>query len=255
MTDVRDFLRSHWPWTGSGHGPLPPLLVLLTLVTGLVDAVSYVALGHVFVANMTGNVVFLGFAVAGAAGLSAAASLAALAAFLVGALVGGRIGTRLGGHRGRHLRSATAISFSLVLIAVIAAAAIGQPVSRAARYGLIVPLGLAMGVQNATARRLAVPDLTTTVLTLTLTGIAADSHLAGGPGGHPLRRLISVSAMLVGALIGALLVLHVDLVLPLALAAALMAVTAIAAHTLSHPHSVWASPGVEARPGPPRQSS
>ena len=57
----------------------------LTVVTGLVDAVSYLALGHVFVANMTGNVVFLGFALAGAPGLSAPASLAALVAFLVGA--------------------------------------------------------------------------------------------------------------------------------------------------------------------------
>ena len=71
-----------WPWRGGGHGPLPAVLVLLTVVTGLVDAVSYVALGHVFVANMTGNVVFLGFAAAGAPGLSIAASLAALAAFL-----------------------------------------------------------------------------------------------------------------------------------------------------------------------------
>jgi uncharacterized membrane protein YoaK (UPF0700 family) len=47
------------------HGPLPALLVCLTVVTGLVDAFSYLSLGHVFVANMTGNVVFLGFALAG----------------------------------------------------------------------------------------------------------------------------------------------------------------------------------------------
>ena len=58
------------------------LLVLLTVVTGLVDAVSFISLGRVFVANMTGNVVFLGFALAGAPGLSLAASLAALAGFL-----------------------------------------------------------------------------------------------------------------------------------------------------------------------------
>src|SRR4051812_24202572 len=76
--------RAGWPWAGSEHGRLPVLLVGLTVVTGLVDAVSYVALGHVFVANMTGNVVFLGFALAGAPGLSAPASLAALGAFLIG---------------------------------------------------------------------------------------------------------------------------------------------------------------------------
>jgi uncharacterized membrane protein YoaK (UPF0700 family) len=216
------------------------LLVLLTVVTGLVDAVSYVALGHVFVANMTGNVVLLGFAVAGAPGLSVPASLAALAAFLVGAAAGGRIGVGFAMHRGWNLRIAAAISMSLVLVAVVLAAAAGLPVSPGERYGLIVSLALAMGMQNATARRLAVPDLTTTVLTLTLTGFAADSRLAGGTGGHPARRLISVAAMLIGALIGALLVLQVDLVLPLAVAAALMATTAIAAHRLSRENSEWA---------------
>ena len=51
-------------------GPLPPLFIAMTLVTGLVDAFSYLVLGHVFVANMTGNLVFLGFAVAGAHGFS-----------------------------------------------------------------------------------------------------------------------------------------------------------------------------------------
>jgi uncharacterized membrane protein YoaK (UPF0700 family) len=240
-----NFVRAYWPWTGSGHGPLPPLLVLLTVVTGLVDAVSYVALGHVFVANMTGNVVFLGFAIAGVQGLSATLSLTAVSAFLIGALAGGRVGARLGGHRGRHLRGASSIGVSLLLVAVVLAAAVGKPVPHGARYGLIVALALAMGMQNATARRLAVPDLTTTVLTLTLTGIAADSRLAGGTGGHPGRRFIAVSAMLAGALIGALLVLHVDLVLPLAIAAGLTAVTALAAHTLSTESSEWAR-----RPGP-----
>src|SRR5438309_10412863 len=97
---------------------LRPLLVVLTVVTGLVDAVSYIALGHVFVANMTGNVVFLGFALAGASGLSAPASLAALAAFLLGALVGGRIAVRSKAHRGRHLRTAMATAAASVLLAV-----------------------------------------------------------------------------------------------------------------------------------------
>jgi uncharacterized membrane protein YoaK (UPF0700 family) len=240
MTNVGRFPSTYWPWTGSGHGPLPPLLVVLTVVTGLVDAVSYIALGHVFVANMTGNVVFLGFAVAGASGLSVTASLAALAAFLVGALVGGRMGVRLGEHRGRNLRAAATTSLVLLLAGAVVAAVAGQPVSHGARYGLIVPLALAMGVQNAMARQLAVPDLTTTVLTLTLTGVAADSRLAGGTGGRPARRLISVSAMLTGALIGALLVIHVDLVLPLAVAAALTAITAIAAHRLSKQSASWA---------------
>jgi hypothetical protein len=163
-----------WPW-GSAHGPLPVLLITLTLVTGVVDAVSYLALGHVFVANMTGNVVFLGFALAGAPGLSAPAALAALGAFLLGALAGGRIAVRSGGHRGRQLRTAMTIAVASVLLAVLLAAIFGEPLPAHAHYALIVPLAIAMGIQNATARRLAVPDLTTTVLTLTLTGIAADS--------------------------------------------------------------------------------
>ena len=41
---------------------------------------------------------------------------------------------------------------------------------------LISLLGAAMGAQNAIARRIAVPDLTTTVLTLTVTGLVADAH-------------------------------------------------------------------------------
>ena len=208
----------------------------LTVVTGLVDAVSYLALGHVFVANMTGNVVFLGFALAGAPGLSAPAALAALGAFLIGALAGGRIAIRSGEHRGRQLRSAMTVAVASVLLAVLLAAILGQPVSQDARYALIVPLAIAMGIQNATARRLAVPDLTTTVLTLTLTGIAADSRIAGGTGGHPARRLIAVTAMFTGALLGALLVTHVDLVLPLAIAAALIAICVLAAHMLSREH-------------------
>src|SRR5271154_1659253 len=83
------------------HGPLQPLLFVLTMVTGLVDAVCYLGLGHVFVANMTGNVVFLGFAAAGAPDFSLPASLAAVAAFLIGALSGGWLGSKTGVHRGR----------------------------------------------------------------------------------------------------------------------------------------------------------
>jgi uncharacterized membrane protein YoaK (UPF0700 family) len=215
-------------------------LILLTMVTGVVDAVSYIALGHVFVANMTGNVVFLGFALAGAPGLSAPASIAALGAFLLGAIAGGRIASRYGTHRGRQLRTATAIAVLPALLAVIVAAIVGQPVSGGARYALIVPLGTAMGIQNATARRLAVPDLTTTVLTLTLTGVAADSRLAGGPGGHPARRLISVGAMFAGALLGAVLVVEVDLVLPLSIAVVLLVTSALVAHRLSAGKPAWA---------------
>jgi uncharacterized membrane protein YoaK (UPF0700 family) len=66
------------------------------VVTGVVDAVSILRLGRVFVANMTGNVVFSAFALVGAPGFSLSASLAALGGFLVGALGGGAVTGRLG---------------------------------------------------------------------------------------------------------------------------------------------------------------
>ncbi len=214
-------------------------MLALTVVTGLVDAVSFLAFGRVFVANMTGNVVFLAFALAGASGLSAPASLAALAAFLVGAAIGGRVARRCEAHRGRHVRAATAFGLVPLVIAVAVAAAVGQPVSDGARYALIVPLGIAMGIQNATARRLAIPDLTTTVLTMTITGLGADSRLAGGRGGQLTRRLIAVAAMFCGAVVSAVLVIHVDLIAPLAIAAALTAGCALAAHRASKQDAAW----------------
>src|SRR3954465_4755320 len=111
LDDVRETLV---PRRGTGHGPLPPLMVGRTFVTGLVDAFSYLLLGHVFVANMTGNVVFLGFAFAGATGFSIPASLVALGSFVFGALIGGKIGSRLGSHRG-HLLAATSALQALLL--------------------------------------------------------------------------------------------------------------------------------------------
>ena len=223
---------SLWPWAGSGFGPLPPLLVVMTVVTGIVDAVSYLALGHVFVANMTGNVVFLGFALAATGGLSVPASLVALAAFLCGAAAGGRIGARFGDRRFAHLRAADSVTATLLVAAAVLAAIAGLPVSSWQRYALVAAMALAMGVQNAMARSLAVPDLTTTVLR-TLTGVAADSTGGTGSGGHIGRRLISVSAMFAGALVGALLVIHVDIALPLAIAAALLVSTRVLAQVLS----------------------
>ena len=164
------------------------MLLALTVATGLADAVSFIKLGHVFVANMTGNVVFLGFALAGASGLSAPASLVALVAFVTGGFTDGRLGTLIGPHRGRLLRAMLLVEIPLVAGALVIALLAAQRVVRWKQYTVIPLLALAMGVQNACARRLAVPDLTTTVLTLTLTGIGVDSRIAGGKNGRPGRR-------------------------------------------------------------------
>ena len=109
------------------------------------------------------------------------------------------------------------------------AALTARPVPAGLQYALIVVLAAAMGAQNATARKLAVPDLTTTVLTLTITGIAADSPLASAKGAKAARRLISVAAMLLGALVGALLVVHVRIVFPLVIALLILVAVALTA--------------------------
>ena len=217
------------PRRGSRDGLLPPLLVALTAVTGLVDAFSYLVLGHVFVANQTGNVVFFAFALAGVGGFSATALVAAIGSFAVGALVAGRLGRSLAARRELLLGVTAGIQAILVAEAVTMAALTASPMPAGLRYALIVVLSVTMGAQNATARKLAVPDLTTTVLTLTITGMAADSPLAGATGAHLARRLISVAAMFVGALAGALLVLRVHIVYPLVIALVILAAVAIIA--------------------------
>jgi uncharacterized membrane protein YoaK (UPF0700 family) len=231
------------PEPGSGDGPLPPLLVTMTIVTGLVDAFSYLVLGHVFVANMTGNIVFLGFALAGARGFSIPASIVALAAFALGALGSGRLGTAFGRRRGTLLSVTAAAQAIFFAAGVVMAVFASTPVSAGYRYGLIIALGLSMGAQNATARRLAVPDLTTTVLTLTIVGIAADSGIAGGSGSKAGRRAVSVIAMLAGALVGAILVVHVHIVYPLVIALVTVAIVAVVTRALAASRPAWATSG------------
>jgi uncharacterized membrane protein YoaK (UPF0700 family) len=209
--------------TNAAPAPPPALirvLLGLTFVAGLVDAVSVLALGHVFTANMTGNVVFLAFAVAGAPGLSLARSGVALVAFLIGALGGGRLAGVL---RVGTLNRWLSIVFGLeALLLFISAAALQWGGGAAdtplpvASYAAIILTALAMGGRNATVRQLAVPDLTTTVLTLTLTGLAADSPWAGGTGRGTSRRIVAVVVMFGGAAVGAWLV-HYAAAAPLAL--------------------------------------
>jgi uncharacterized membrane protein YoaK (UPF0700 family) len=236
---LRDVALTLRPSADERHGPLVPMMVALTVLTGVVDAVSYLELGHVFVANMTGNVVFLGFALAGARGLSAVASLLALGSFLLGALAGGWLSARNAAHRGRLLRAATVAQAALILLALAICLLAREPLQRAVRYELIVALALAMGVQNAAALRLSVPELTTTVLTRTLTGIASQSRLIGGEGSQLGRRGLAVAAMLLGALTGALLVLHASVAAAIAVAFALSLVFAAAALALARSSASW----------------
>jgi uncharacterized membrane protein YoaK (UPF0700 family) len=102
-------------------------------------------------------------------------------------------------------------------------------------YALIVLTAAAMGLRNATVRRLAVPDLTTTVLTLTLTAIAADSVLAGGRNPRLGRRLAAVLAIFAGSAVGAGLVSVGGLAPPLVVTGAciLLVTVAYAMHPAS----------------------
>ena len=188
---------------------IPYALLGMTAVTGLVDAVSFLSLGRVFTANMTGNVVILAFATARVPGLSIVRSLTALLAFLVGAILGGRIMARAGVDSQIRF-AAQAFVLEVVFLSVASFCSIGyrsdllehsfQP------FALIALTALAMGTRNAAVRKLAIPDLTTTVLTLTITGIGADSSLANGNNPRLARRVASVAAMFLGAALGAVII-------------------------------------------------
>jgi uncharacterized membrane protein YoaK (UPF0700 family) len=190
------------PWLFAG-------LFLLTVVTGVVDATSFLGLGEIFTANMTGNVLLLGFAATGsrAAGLdhlSFLGTLLALLGFVVGALLGGRVA----GRRGRRPRLGAGLVVEWLLLAgAVVAVGLTRPTGDV-RYLAVTLLGLAMGTQISVVRRMGVPDVNTTVLTTVLGGLAADVVEVGGRPANAGRRVATVVCIFVGALLGALLVRH-----------------------------------------------
>ncbi|GIG28884.1 YoaK family protein [Cellulomonas marina] len=184
------------------------LMLALTFTTGIVDAVGYLGLDRVFTANMTGNVVILGMALAGSDDLPVLGPALALVGFMLGAAVGGRVTARA--PQGWSGRSTGTFAATGVLALGLGVAALLEPPAERTVWAFAVTtvLAVAMGLQAATARRLAVKDVTTVVVTSTLTGLAADSRLAGGTGAGWARRLLAVVLILAGAGVGALL-LHV----------------------------------------------
>jgi len=193
------------------------LMVLLTFGTGVVDAASYLGLHKVFTANMTGNVVFIGLGLAGHDDLPILRSLMALVGFLLGALIAGRyqravpIGLRCP-TRTVHLFGTVAVLLAVLTVTF----AFWHP----GAHGLdavTAVFGLAMGMQAGAARRLAVTDVSTVVVTSAIVSLAADSRFGGRNRNRQLRRLGAGAAMCLGALVGALL-LKIHLTVPLALA-------------------------------------
>jgi uncharacterized membrane protein YoaK (UPF0700 family) len=241
-TMLRDAWHTLVPRRESPHGPLPPVLVVLTVVAGLVDAFSYLALGHVFVANMTGNVVFIALALAGEPGFSLTASGLSLVAFVVGGIAAGRLGRLTGPHRGRQLLALTGVQSVLLVAAFAAAARLDQPFAGTAGYLLIGVTALGMGMQGGLVQRLRVPDLNTLVMTTTITSMAAGGWLGGGSDGRVGRRLVSVLSLAVGALIGGLIVRYATPALTLLLAALLLAAVAGTAVALARSRRPWTTP-------------
>ena len=200
-------------------------LLLLTFATGLVDAVSVLVLGHVFVANMTGNVIFLGFWFVPHSGVDMTAAVVAFASFVAGTVLGGRFARHLDTEVRRWL--GVALGAEVVMLGALRSsrAPVCWPTTTAASLILIAGLAVVFGTQNATARQFGVQELSTTVLTQTIVGIGFDSRLAGGTGQREKLRYGVILTMCSGAVVGATLTLWT--VAPvIAIAAAVVATSA-----------------------------
>lgn len=202
------------------------LMMVLTFSTGIIDAVGYLGLDRVFTANMTGNVVILGMGLVGAEDLPVLGPLLALLGFMAGAALAGRVLRRATGPWS-WLTTLLFLSVGLVcLLLSVVLLVVHAPLDPAVGLPVTTVLGLMMGVQAATARFVAVRDVTTVVVTSTLVGLAADSRFGSGrmvAEGGAGRRFLAVSLILLGAFVGALL-LKIDLGIGLLVAAVLVLV-------------------------------
>ncbi len=222
-------------------GPLPLLLLGLTMLAGVVDATSILRLGHVFVATMTGNLLFIGLAAAGAKGFEVGICAIALGGFAIGAVIGGRECRHAQSHRGRAFRNVLATKAVAAVAVTVTALATGPRFSAGVRDVIVILLALSMGTQLALIRYLKVPDLMTVVLTLTLTGAITEWN-RGAWDPAMLRRGLALFAFALGGACGALLVLNVGAGGALALGLAIIIVVGIGAHAVSRSPEGWASP-------------
>jgi uncharacterized membrane protein YoaK (UPF0700 family) len=178
-------------------------LLLLTFATGMVDAISVLALGHVFVANMTGNVIFLGFWFVPHSGVDMIAAVVAFVSFLIGTVLGGRFARHLDFEVRVWLTAALGTEVVLLLLLAVLAGTGVVNYHDDGKLILIAGLGLTFGAQNAAARQFGIQELSTTVLTSTLVGLGFDSRLAGGTGERQKLRYGVVLTMCAGAMTGA----------------------------------------------------
>ncbi|MCC3302255.1 YoaK family protein [Arthrobacter sp. zg-Y895] len=209
------------------------LMLALTFSTGVVDAVGYLGLDRVFTGNMTGNVVLLGMAFAGGADLPILRPVLALLFFMLGAALAGRM-LRKGpeGWSGRTTLSLMVVAGVITALAVLTAVV---DVQASSLLGSITTsaLAIAMGIQAATAKRLKVAEITTVVVTSTITGLASDSRLAGGDSKHWVRRALAIALIMLGAVAGAA-ALNVGLWLGLTISAVISIAVAVTGYVRHH---------------------
>ena len=174
---------------------IPNILLVMTLVTGIVDAVSWLGLGRVFTNLQTGNLVVLAFAISGASGFSTTHNIATLVSFFVGALAGGRLIIRLVNERDLILFENMLEASALAVIGVLSFgfnSASGTP--EILLYTMIVLLAVAMGLRSAVVKKLSIPDMLTTLPTFTMTGILSDLSSVHGKSPHVLRRAYEMTS-------------------------------------------------------------
>lgn len=210
------------------------LMLALTFSTGVIDAVGYLGLDRVFTGNMTGNVVILGMALAGADDLPVVGPVIALLLFMLGALVAGRTLRPVAAGWSNRSTVLFGLVGLVILLAAIPMLVLDDP-AEPIKLAVTGALGLAMGLQAGAARHIGVKDVTTVVVTSTIVGLAFDSKFGGASGQQWKRRLGAVVLIGVGALVGALL-LNVHIGLGMAVAAVITLVVALLGH-IGRPHT------------------
>ncbi|OBG48640.1 MULTISPECIES: YoaK family protein [unclassified Mycobacterium] len=178
-------------------------LLLLTFATGLADSISILVLGHVFVANMTGNVIFLGFWLAPRTSIDLTAVVVALPTFVCTTIVSGRISRHFADRTRQWITTVLATEITLLVgLAILAGVGILQYHDNT-KLIMIGLLAVTFGLQHSSARQFGIQELSTTVLTSTIVSLGLDSRLAGGSGARQTLRLSVVLTMCAGAFLGA----------------------------------------------------
>lgn len=178
-------------------------LLLLTFATGLADSISILVLGHVFVANMTGNVIFLGFWLAPRTSVDLTAVVVALPTFVCTTILSGRMSRHFADRTRPWITTVLAVEIGLLVVLAIAAGAGILQYHNNTKLIIIAMLAVTFGLQHSSARQFGIQELSTTVLTSTIVSLGLDSRLAGGAGDRQALRLGVVSTMCAGAFLGA----------------------------------------------------